>query len=118
MLTKEFHKAITEFRQSLERLQKTMVSDQSDVNQMTEAFGEVQRVFESRIMQLGDSDSLAQLQSYITETHKQMRLLGLDLRFLKASRHSATTRERLASMRDRISIVIGYSTVVLDKTTD
>lgn len=122
MLTKEFHKAIAQFRQSLEQLQKTMVSDQFNVSQMITAFTQVQRVFEDRIMQLGDHDHEPQLdlpiQSYITETHKQIRLLGLDIKFLKASRNSSTTRDRLAQVRDRISILIGYSTALLEQIID
>ncbi|MGC9528667.1 MAG: heterocyst frequency control protein PatD [Limnospira sp.] len=121
MLTKDTRDAIADFRQSLETLQATLTSDQPEVEPVTRAFGEVQEQFKTRITTLGDRESddphlQSQLQSYITETHKQMRLLGLDLRFLQASRQSATARDRLAQVRDRISILIGYSTALLENT--
>lgn len=120
MLTKDTRDAIADFRHSLEILQGTLTSDRPEAEPATLAFGEVQEQFKTRIAQLGDRESddpgrQSQLQSYITETHKQMRLLGLDLRFLGASRHSATARDRLAQVRDRISILIGYSTALLEK---
>lgn len=121
MLTKETRHAIANFRRSLETLQGTLTSERPEIEPANRAFGEVQEQFKTRIAQLGDRESddprrLSQLQSYITETHKQMRLLGLDLRFLQASRQSATARDRLAQVRDRISILIGYSTALLENT--
>lgn len=120
MLTKDTRHAIADFRRSLETLKTTLVSDRPEADPATAAFGEVQEQFKTRIARLGEGESdepplQSRLQSYITETHKQMRLLGLDLRFLQASRQSATARDRLAQVRDRISMLIGYSTALLEK---
>lgn len=47
-------------------------------------------------------------QSYLTEFHRQLRLLGSDLAFLKAARQSATQTQRLAQIGDRLQALQRY----------
>jgi hypothetical protein len=54
-------------------------------------------------------------QSYLTEIHKQMRLLTIDLRFLKASRQTATTETRRTQMSDHLGTLIHYCDAILAK---
>ncbi len=108
---------IAQFQHILEQLQASSVSEIEDVVTLKKTFEEAQQVFDGlmKFSQEGLDPSLFSIfQSYVTETHKQMRLLQIDLRFLQASRQSTTTQQRLAQVRQRITILISYSQAMLE----
>ncbi|MGB3613113.1 MAG: heterocyst frequency control protein PatD [Elainellaceae cyanobacterium] len=47
-------------------------------------------------------------QPYLTEFHKQMRLLGTDIGFLKAAQKAETRRQRFLAMGDRLQTLQRY----------
>ena len=57
-------------------------------------------------------------QSYLTEIHKQLRLLGMDIKFLQASRVLATAQTRQTAASDRINTLIRYCDALLQKGTE
>ncbi len=57
----------------------------------------------------------SQAQSYLTEMHKQLRLLDVDIKFLQVSRNSQTTQTRLASIQDRLKALRGYCLNILNQ---
>ncbi len=110
--------AIAQFQHTLEKLQASSTSEVWDVVTLKKTFEEAQQVFDS-LMQFSqeglDPSFVSIFQSYVTESHKQMRLLQIDLRFLQASRQSTTTQQRLTQVRQRITILISYSQAMLEK---
>jgi hypothetical protein len=63
----------------------------------------------------GDEDLGAKAQSYQTEINKQLRLLKIDLMFLKASRQAATSEQRWAMMGDRLHLLTLYCDTLLSQ---
>ncbi|MEB3342100.1 heterocyst frequency control protein PatD [Okeania sp.] len=78
---------------------------------------EVQQLFETQIINLDnsglDQPIASKLQSYLTEIHKQLRLLNLDVAFLQTSRNPQTTKKRLANISDRLETLKGYCLSIL-----
>jgi hypothetical protein len=119
MLTDFNVEIILQFQESLKRLQTdlelTAVADEVLQSQLTE----IQQFFEHQIMTLNpevfNPTILPMWQSYLTEIHKQMRLLTIDLRFLKASRQTSTTATRRTQMSDRLGTLTQYCDAILAK---
>ncbi|WAL60174.1 heterocyst frequency control protein PatD [Thermocoleostomius sinensis] len=55
----------------------------------------------------------ANVQTYQTEMSRLMRLLGMDILFLKAARQSATTQQRLQQASDRVAQLLQYCEGIL-----
>jgi len=53
------------------------------------------------------------LQSFQVEINKQLRLLGMDVLFLKSARQVTTIAQRRSQMGDRVQILIQYCDAVL-----
>lgn len=104
---------IEEFLQAIARLQKTAEpADNLEDASLERTFQEVQQISTSLILGGNGDDSnqalAPRIQSILTEIHRQMRLLQMDVMFLKASRQSATALTRQRIMSDRIKTLIGY----------
>lgn len=117
MLFQSACQAIAQFKQGLEELQTTVESTPLDQGNLKIAFQQVQQIFQSQIMGITERDfdppAESKVQSFLTETHKQMRLLELDLKFLHASRQSATTQTRLTQVTDRLTTLLSYANAML-----
>ncbi|MBW4577921.1 MAG: heterocyst frequency control protein PatD [Aphanothece sp. CMT-3BRIN-NPC111] len=107
----EFLKALL---QLLHTAQEAALNEDTSLNS---SFGEVQQIFQRQILSLAndDSDSVlnSQIQPYLTEIHRLMRLLPMDITFLHASRHSATALARQVTLSDRIKTLIGFCEALL-----
>ncbi|WP_413165745.1 heterocyst frequency control protein PatD [Capilliphycus salinus ALCB114379] len=118
MLPERHRQAIAQLQQTLEHLQNQLTEANLDKVTLTAAFRQAQQLLEN-ILQLGDGDVspslVSPLQSYLTEIHKQMRLLEMDFRFLQTSRQTATLQTRQTQMRSRVATLIGYCKSLLDK---
>ncbi|HLO50503.1 MAG TPA: heterocyst frequency control protein PatD [Kamptonema sp.] len=123
MLSKNRHQHYLEFQQILQDLQTSATQGNLDRAALLAAFGEVQQFFAGQIM-ASDSDGLDPPplspleQSCLTEMHKQLRLLGMDVAFLQASRVEATAKTRQAAASDRINTLIGYCDAMLQKDAE
>lgn len=118
MLPQQHQQAITLLQESLEQLQ-TQLAETLEKTTLTVTFKQAQQYLEN-ILQLSDRDVdpsiVSRLQSYVTEIHKQMRLLEMDFRFLQTSRQTATLQARQTQMRSRLATLIGYCKSLLDKS--
>jgi hypothetical protein len=106
-------------QQALEQLQKTAAQDNLDREVLAAEYKKVQQFFGNQIMTT-DSGELEpsetpQEQSYLTEIHKQLRLLGTDITFLQASRQPATATARQTAAHARLNTLIGYCGKLLEK---
>ncbi len=117
MLSKSAGEAIAQFQNSLKQLNIKVISVPVNRNCLKQSFQQLKSTFESQIMGINDSDSDSPveslIQSYLTETHKQMRLLEMDLKFLQASHQPTTFNNRLIPIQNRLNTLLGYCEDIL-----
>ncbi|NEP88712.1 MAG: heterocyst frequency control protein PatD [Okeania sp. SIO2C2] len=120
MLPKEHNQRYQKFSQLLNQLQELMAQGNLEPEKISAMRKEIQQFFEIKIMSLDNLEldrSIAfQVKSYLTEMHKELRLLYVDLTFLQASRNPQTTQTRLATIKDRLKTLTGYCRNILSKT--
>ncbi|MGB3513157.1 MAG: heterocyst frequency control protein PatD [Microcoleaceae cyanobacterium] len=118
MLPAEHNQQYQKLSQLLNQLQQTVAERETD--KILAHKTEVQQFFETQIVILDNSEldrSVASLvQSYLTEIHKQLRLLNMDVTFLQASRNSQTREKRLATISDRLETLRGYCLTIVSQT--
>ncbi|MDJ0555109.1 MAG: heterocyst frequency control protein PatD [Microcoleaceae cyanobacterium MO_207.B10] len=115
----------TEHNQQYRKLSKLLNQLQQDVaerelGKILATTREVQKFFETYIINLDNSQldpSVAlQVQSYVTEIHKELRLLNLDVTFFQASRNPQTTQTRFVTIQNRLETLKRYCLTILDQT--
>jgi oligoendopeptidase F len=98
-------------------LREEIAAPNSRLTSIQEAFQQIQRVFQDEILSLGDDelqDAIAsRAHSVQTEMHRALRLLETDIMFLRSSKQIATSEQRLATVRDRLEMLIGYCQAML-----
>jgi hypothetical protein len=119
ILSENRYQRYQELQQALEQLQKTAAQDHLDRAALAAEYKKVQQFFGNQIMR-ADSGELEPSetppeQSYLTEIHKQLRLLGTDVTFLQASRQPATATARQTAAMARLNTLIGYCGALLPK---
>jgi len=118
MSSREHNQQYQKLSQLLNQLQKNVA--EKDIGKILATNQEIQQFFEIQIINLDNSELeppiASQIQSYVTEIHKQFRLLNVDVNFLQASRKSQTTQTRLANMSDRLETLKGYCLSILGQT--
>ncbi|MGB3536052.1 MAG: heterocyst frequency control protein PatD [Microcoleaceae cyanobacterium] len=121
MLTDFNFQIILQFQESLKRLQTDLESEHVAYPVLQSQWHEIEIFFEQQIMTVNPEAMAASVspiwQSYLTEIHKQMRLLTIDLRFLKAARQSTTAQTRQIQILARIGKLMGYCDAILVKFT-
>jgi hypothetical protein len=92
----------------------------SDRDELQAAFVKLESDFKNQIMPLGDKnlDSVAHSQwaAYLTEMHKQMRLLPTELMFLRSARQPEKVEERLSQVRQCLGKLRSYCQTLLEKS--
>jgi len=122
MFSAHRHQQYQQFKQLLQQIQTVATQGNVDQAAIQAAFREVEQFFTGQIMdaesnELGLELPLSSLeQSYLTEMHKQLRLLAMDMAFLQASRIPATTQSRQLTASDRIHTLIRYCDTVLQNS--
>jgi len=112
MLTGRHRQHYEGLRQMVGQLQE-IAARRLGVAEFQTAFLQVQQL--GRDLDDGDQDLGANIQSYQTEINKQLRLLEIDLMFLKAARQAATSEQRWKMMGDRLNLFIFYCDTLLSK---
>jgi hypothetical protein len=114
MLTEHYRQHYEGLRQKVGLLKeigdKTTEHRRLDATEFSGVFAEVQQAGIS----VGE-DLDGAVQSYQTEINKQLRLLEMDLMFLKAARQGATIEARWKGMGDRIHLLILYCDAILSE---
>jgi hypothetical protein len=95
-------------RQKVSRL-KEIVDHRSSIADFAGMFTDVRQ--QAGISVAEDFDGT--VQSYQTEINKQLRLLEMDLMFLKTARQAATLEQRWSGMGDRIHLLTLYCDALL-----
>ncbi|MEG5059764.1 heterocyst frequency control protein PatD [Microcoleus sp. A2-C5] len=121
ILSEDRRQCYQELQQALEQLQRTAAQDNLDRAALAIEYRKVQQFFGNQIMrapsgELDTSDTPPE-QSYLTEIHKQLRLLGTDVTFLQAAKQPATAEARQSAANSRINTLIGYCGAVLQKNS-
>ena len=115
MLPKEHNQQYQKLSQLLNQLQNNVA--EKELGKILATNQELQQLLEIQIISLDNSELdphiASQIQSYLTEIHKQFRLLNVDVSFLQASRNPQTTQRRLANMSDRLETLKGYCVTIL-----
>jgi hypothetical protein len=117
ILSENRYQRYQELKQALEQLQKTATQDNLDRTALAAEYQKVQQFFGNQIMR-NDSSELDPSetppeQSYLTEIHKQLRMLGTDVTFLQASRQPTTATARQTAAIARLNTLIGYCVALL-----
>jgi ABC-type transporter Mla subunit MlaD len=115
MLMEEYRQHYEGIRQLIDQLQ-AIADRHGNVSEFQTVFLKVEQT-ESRLADRDeDLGALgAKAQSYQTEINKQLRLLKVDLIFLKAARQAATSEQRWAIMGDRLHLLISYCDTLLSQ---
>lgn len=118
MLPKEHNQQYQKLTQLLNQLQQNI--SEREAAKILATNKQVQKFFETQILTLDNYElepSIAsQVGSYLTEIHKQLRLLNVDVTFLQASRNPQTTKARLANISDRLETLKGYCLTILGQS--
>lgn len=117
-LSPQHQQSYQELQQGLEALHQLATQTPIDPKMLKLQLGKVQQLLGDQIRSL-EADHLApatpsQVQSYLTEIHRQFRLLEIDVTFWQASRQPATAHKRQTQLRDRIQILINYCSSLLN----
>ncbi|MCU0547076.1 MAG: heterocyst frequency control protein PatD [Oscillatoriaceae cyanobacterium Prado104] len=111
-----------ELQQALDELKRTASQNNLDRALVAAEYKKVQQLFADRIMADSNSESdqseIRSEQPYLTEIHKQLRLLATDVTFLQASRQPATAASRQKGAIARLDTLIGYCSALLQKNSD
>jgi hypothetical protein len=59
----------------------------------------------------------AKTRSYVTEIHRLLRLLQIDVLFLQASRHAHTSQQRYDTYRERLNNAIAFCQAAIKQLT-
>lgn len=122
ILSEERRSRYQELQQGLEQLQKTAARENLDRAALEAEYTKVQQFFGNQIMRADSSElqpsETPPEQSYLTEIHKQLRMLGTDVAFLQASRQQATATARQMKAIARLTTLIGYCGALLQKNSD
>ncbi|BAZ06955.1 heterocyst frequency control protein PatD [Calothrix sp. NIES-3974] len=96
--------------QMLDLLQHQQSNNQLDVADIDRSLASLQNFFQTNIIPLCelDHDTDGREQMYRTEMSKQMRLLEIDVTFLRNARHSQTQQTRLKAINTRLTTLVSY----------
>ncbi|MGD1875351.1 MAG: heterocyst frequency control protein PatD [Mastigocoleus sp.] len=100
------------FAMLLANFHQNISKTQVDISTVMQKFTEIKQYFQQTVIPVTEEEmtSLAQtnLQSYRTEMSKQIRLLEMDILFLKGARQEKTIQTRNQSISDRLNSLIRY----------
>jgi hypothetical protein len=83
---------------------------------------EAMELFEGEIIPQSQEDELsspitATMRSYITESHRLLRLLQVDIVFLQAARNSDTSQQRYDLYQQRLNTLIKFCQAAIEVST-
>ncbi|NES96992.1 MAG: heterocyst frequency control protein PatD [Desertifilum sp. SIO1I2] len=111
------HQNLQQFQQALIDLQQQTVLTELSPVQLRKSVQTLQTLFQQQLSPLlaeeVTGEDAPRVSSILTEIHKQLQLLAMDVTFLQVSRQSATGQQRLTQMRDRLSTLLRYCQILL-----
>ena len=121
MLSPSHNRAYQDFSSLLIELNRLLSSPEGtiDLNLVDRQFQPLSLYYQENILQLdyrGLAPAIAsRWQSVQTEIKREFKLLSTDFLFLASARQNSTQTKRLKSISDRLSKLIGYCQILLDK---
>jgi hypothetical protein len=112
MLTENQVHLFRTFQTELGLLNQLLNSPEFDRQIFAQTWQSLQKIFSEEI-QCIQSD-VYRIHSVLVEINKQMRLLGMDAMFLKTARQPETVQGRVGQIRDRVTLLMNYCTVLLE----
>lgn len=117
MLSDPYRQTYQIFQECLEQLQAQIQADSLELARFQTTFQEAQTQFQQKVLtleltELGSAQA-SKVQSIQLEINKQLRLLSMDLLFLRTARQPATVQQRQAQMGDRLTLLKSYCTALL-----
>jgi hypothetical protein len=111
----------------LGQLHSDTINNQVDITQLQQNLVSLQQFFRQQIAPLPEMDSrerevraeapsdrnFAREQSYRTEISKQLRLLEIDVTFLRGARQPSTVQARIQTISDRLTTLMQYCDAIL-----
>jgi len=117
MLPLVYRERYSLFRQGLRQLDELVTAEAIAPTDNTNGgfqapVTELQSFFQAELLTLAGDDLAPaveqRLQSFQVEINKQLRLLGMDVLFLKSARQVTTIAQRRSQMGDRVQLLIQY----------
>ncbi|MBW4522985.1 MAG: heterocyst frequency control protein PatD [Scytolyngbya sp. HA4215-MV1] len=112
MLPEPYCQHCREFRQAVEKLTTIAAQLNSDKEALKAGIQELQKFFKQELTAPDGNgpalESVPQVRALWVEIDKQLRLLGMDLTFLKAARQSTTASQRQEQISDRLNLLLRY----------
>jgi hypothetical protein len=109
------------FQQLLECLRDRVSLPDPDRSGLQTLVLEAQQFFQQHLMSLDFEilapEDAAKVQSVYTETSKQLKLLMMDVSFLKTAHQTATVEKRQKQIGDRLETLLGYGRFLLGEET-
>lgn len=117
MLPNLHRQCYQKFLEVLKLMQQTGDHTPVDAIRLHQSFLEAQQFFQQQIVSLDAGDLEAgdesRVRSYQTEISKQLRLLGMDVKFLQAARQEETVKARQIQLLERLKMLQGYCDRIL-----
>ena len=121
MLSTSHNRAYQDFSGLLIELNNLLANptQTTDPNLVEQEFQSLALCYEQNIVRLDRQDLdpaiASRWQSVQTEIKREFKLLSTDILFLASARQNSTQTKRLKSISDRLSKLIGYCQILLDK---
>jgi hypothetical protein len=81
------------------------------------ALHQAMKLFEGQILTQNIEDiqnpNAGKMRSYLTESHRLLRLLPLDVMFMEVSRNPTTTQQRRQAYQEKLDLLIRYVEAVI-----
>lgn len=88
------------------------------ISELKVKIGEAIELFESQILTQSFDDLAdpiaAKMRSYITESHRLLRLLPMDIMFIAAARNPENLQQRRQAYQDKLNLLIKYCQAVVE----
>lgn len=112
MLTENQVHLFRAFHTGLGSLNQLLNSSEFDRQIFAQTWQSLQKIFSEEIQSI--QSDVYRIHSILVEINKQMRLLGMDAMFLKTARQRETVQGRVGQIRDRVTLLMNYCTVLLE----
>jgi hypothetical protein len=97
------------FQEQIRELQQHLASSDGPVVVHLTLVSELSQFFQAYILPQADYFVESKVQQYLTEIHRQLRLLSADLSFYQAARTEALQQQRHRQLCDRLTQLLSYS---------
>lgn len=118
MLPPTQHQIYNTFQKLIQILKDYLIQGHTDTTHLETQFVAIQTQFQQHMLPLAQTedglDWQHRLQSIQVEITKQLKLLSLDVMFLRAAKQEVTVKQRQRQMVDRLQLLLAYCEAILN----